>query len=58
MPDRKHIVEQMKLCLNNGPYKYRRHDNLYDRVMRTIADKVDVSDDDYKMEQRCLAWTT
>jgi len=52
IPDRNHIIDQMKLCLDNGPYKYRR----YNRVMRTIADKVDVSKDDYKIEQTRLTW--
>lgn len=48
----------MKLCLNNGPYEYKRYDHLFDRIMRKIADKVDVSGDDYKIGQRCLACTT
>ena len=41
--DCKHIVKQMKLCLNNGPYKYRRYDHLFGCIMRTIADKFDGS---------------
>jgi len=56
--DRKRLTQQMKLCLNGGAYAYKRYDHLYDRIMRTIADKVDVNGDDYKMEQRRLIWTT
>ena len=37
---------------------YNIYDHLYDRIMRTIADQVDVSGDYYKMEQRSLIWTT
>ena len=44
--------------LNGGAYTYKRHDHLYDRMMRTIADQVDASGDEYKMEQRLLIWTT
>ena len=58
MPYRKHLIHQMKLCLNGGAYTYKRCDYLYDRIMTTIADKVDVSGDDYKMEQRRLIWNT
>ena len=58
MPDRKHLTQKMKLCLNGGAYTYKIHDHLYDRMMRTIADQVDVSGDEYKMEQSRLIWTT
>ena len=46
MPDRKHLIQKMKLCLNGGKYTYKRHDHLYDRITRTISDQVDVSGDD------------
>ena len=58
MPDRKHLIQKMKLFLNGSAYKYNRRDHLCDRMMRTVADQVDVSGDDYKMEQRHLIWTT
>ena len=48
----------MKLCLDGGAYTYKRYDNFYDRIMRTIYYQIDVSGDDYKMEQRRLIWTT
>ena len=57
MPDCKHLTQKIKLCLNGGAYKYKRHDRLYGRMMRTIAYQVDVSGDEYKMEQRRLIWT-
>ena len=46
IPDRKHLIQKMKLCLNGGTYTYKRYDHIYDRIMRTIADQVDVSGDD------------
>ena len=58
MTDRTNLIQQMKLCLNDGVYVYKRYDHLYDRIMRTIAEKVDVSGGDYKMQQRLLIWTT
>ena len=45
MPDRKHVIQQMKLCLNGSAYTYMRYDHLYDRIMRTFSDQVDVSGD-------------
>ena len=58
MPDRKHLIQQMKLCLNNGAYMYKRYDHLYDHLMRKISDKFHVSGDDYKTEQMRLICTT
>ena len=46
IPDRQHLIHKMKLCLNGGAYTYKIYDNLYDRIMRTIADQVNVSGDD------------
>ena len=56
MPYRKHLIQKMKLCLNGSAYTYKRCDHLYDCIMRKIADKVDVSGDDYNMEQSCFIW--
>ena len=50
----KNLIQQLKLCLNGGAYTYNRYDHLYDSIMRTIDDQVDVSDDDYKVEHRHL----
>ena len=47
----------MKLFLNGGAYIYKRYDHIYDRIMRTLSDQVDVSGDEYSMEQRRLIWT-
>ena len=58
MSDRKNIIMKIKLCVNKGPFKYTRVDNLYDRIMKRIADKIEVNSDDYKVEQRRLLWTT
>ena len=58
MPDPKHLIHKTKLCLNGSVYTYKRYDHICDCIMRTIADQVDVSGDDYKMEQRRLVWTT
>ena len=41
----------MKLCLNVSAYTYEKYDHIYDHIMRTIADQVDVSGGEYKMEQ-------
>ena len=46
MPDRKHLIQQMKLCSNDGAYTYKRHNHLYDRITWKISDQVDVSGDD------------
>ena len=46
MPYPKNLIQQIKLCLNGGAYKYNRYDHFYDRIMRTIADQVNVSGDD------------
>lgn len=54
-PNHKHIIHQMKLCLNSGDYQYKRYDHLYDWIMRIITDKVDGSGDNYTMEQRRLS---
>ena len=54
MPDNKHLIQKMKLFLNGCAYTYKIYYRLYDRIMSTIADQVDVSGDDYKVEKRRL----
>ena len=58
MPDCNHLIQQMKLCLNGCAYIYKIFDHIYYCIMRKIADQVDVSGDEYKMDQRRLIWTT
>ena len=55
MPDRKVIIEKLKVCTKNGEgggnYSYKRFDHMYDRLIQLIADKIVVSSNDYKVEQ-------
>ena len=58
MPDRKTIIEKLRECMAGGNYVYKRIDHLYDRLMLLIADKIVVTSNDFRMEQRRLEWTT
>jgi len=56
IPDRKVIIEKLKICMKNGEggfnYTYKRFDHLYNRLMKLIADKIVVSSNNCKVEQR------
>ena len=58
MSDRKDMISKIKLCISSGSYKYKQFDKVYDSIMRKISDKIEVNSDDFKVEQRCLKWTT
>ena len=62
IPDRKVIVEKLKVFMadrdGGGNYKYKRFDHLYDRLMNLISDRIIVSSEDCRVEQRRLEWTT
>ena len=51
MPDRKAVIQNLKVCMNEGQagnYFYKRFDHLYDRLMQQISDRIVVSGDDFK----------
>ena len=58
MSNRKDMINILKRCISKSTYQFKRFDKFYDRMMKHIADSVDVNSDDYKMEQRHLALTT
>ena len=58
MPDRKTLIRKLRECMAGGNYIYKRIDHLYDRLMLLIADKIVVTSNDFRMEQRRLEWTT
>ena len=58
MPDRKYVIQQVKVCVKKSGINFKRYDRLYDRIMESIADKISVNNSDFKIEQRRLLWTT
>jgi len=58
MPDREYIIQQLQFCVKKSVYNLKRYDQSYDRIMESIADKISVNNNDFKMDQWPLFWIT
>ena len=54
IPDRKIMIQKLKICLKRGNYLYTQIDYFYNHIMIRIADQTVVSGNNFKVEQRRL----
>ena len=57
-PNRKKLIASLKLCLKKNFCDLRRIDHLYNRISKSIADDIEVSSMNEKVEHCCLMWTS
>ena len=55
---RQTLIARVEACLTQGGIHFRRFDHCYDKVLRSVSDKISVNTGSYKMEERRAIWTT
>ena len=55
---RQTIIARVEACLTQGGIHFRRFDHYYDKVLRSVSDKIAVNTGSSKIEERRAILTT
>ena len=55
---RQTLISRVEACLTQGGIHFRWFDHYYDKVLRSVSDKIAINKGISKMEERRAIWTT